>query len=95
VIIRLLSNRPSRSGVVKDYEFSQATIGEAWTAGLEDVRRSISGWDKVQPGKAAGVLVYRPTEPLPAPRHVPVRTLPAPRQAAMRRNLKSESRRSQ
>ena len=49
LIIRLINTRPSRSGLVKDYEFSRATIEEAWTAGLEDVRRSISGWDKIQP----------------------------------------------
>ena len=41
VIIRLINTRRSRSGLVKDYEFSRATIAEAWTAGLEDVRRSV------------------------------------------------------
>jgi hypothetical protein len=52
---------------VKDYEFSRATIDEAWAAGLEDVRRSVSGWDKIVP-EAAGpeVMIYRPTEALPA-----------------------------
>ena len=45
-IIRLINTRPSRSGLVKDYEFSRTTISEAWAAGLEDVRRSVSGWDK-------------------------------------------------
>ena len=34
---------------MKDYEFSRATITEAWAAGLEDVRRSVSGWDKIRP----------------------------------------------
>jgi NTE family protein len=66
-IIRLINTRRSRSGLVKDYEFSRTTITEAWTAGLEDVRRSISGWDKVRPAASPGVLVYRPTEALPAP----------------------------
>ena len=67
VIIRLINTRPSRSGFVKDYEFSRATIDEAWAAGLEDVRRSVSGWDKIVP-EAAGpeVMIYRPTEALPA-----------------------------
>jgi len=51
---------------VKDYEFSRATIKEAWTAGLEDVRRSVSGWDKIRPS-GPEVKVYRPTEALPAP----------------------------
>ena len=66
LIIRLINTRPSRSGLVKDYEFSRATIEEAWAAGLEDVRRSISGWDTIQP-HAAGpeIVVYRPTEALP------------------------------
>ena len=66
-IIRLINTRPSRSGLVKDYEFSRATITEAWTAGLEDVRRSVSGWDKIRPATGPGVLVYRPTEALPSP----------------------------
>ena len=66
-IIRLINTRPSRSGLVKDYEFSRATITEAWTAGLEDVRRSVSGWDKIRPATGPGVLVYRPTEALPPP----------------------------
>ena len=35
VIIRLINTRRSRSGLVKDYEFSRATITEAWTAGLK------------------------------------------------------------
>ena len=66
-IIRLINTRPSRSGLVKDYEFSRTTISEAWAAGLEDVRRSVSGWDKIRPAAAPGVLVYRPTESLPPP----------------------------
>jgi NTE family protein len=66
-IIRLINARRSRSGLVKDYEFSRATITEAWTAGLEDVRRSVSGWDKIRPSAGDGVLVYRPTEALPSP----------------------------
>ena len=67
LIIRLINTRPSRSGFVKDYEFSRATIDEAWAAGAEDVRRSVSGWDKIVP-EAAGpeVMIYRPTEALPA-----------------------------
>jgi NTE family protein len=65
-IIRLINTRLSRSGLVKDYEFSRATISEAWAAGLEDVRRSVSGWDKIRPAGGPGVLVYRPTEALPS-----------------------------
>ena len=68
-IIRLINTRPSRSGFVKDFEFSRATIEEAWTAGLEDVRRSISGWDTIQPEEAGpDIVIYRPTEALPLPR---------------------------
>ena len=61
LIIRLINTRPSRSGFVKDYEFSRATIDEAWAAGLEDVRRSVSGWDKIVPKEAGPeVMIYRP-----------------------------------
>jgi NTE family protein len=66
-IIRLINKRLSRSGLVKDYEFSRATITEAWAAGLEDVRRSVSAWDDMRPAAGPGVLVYRPTEALPSP----------------------------
>ena len=65
-IIRLINTRPSRSGLVKDYEFSRATIKEAWAAGLEDVRRSVSSWDKLRQAAGPGVVVYRPTEALPS-----------------------------
>ena len=71
VIIRLINTRLSRSGFVKDFEFSRATIDEAWIAGVEDVRRSVSGWDKVRPEELGPeVKVYRPTETLPAPEQV-------------------------
>jgi NTE family protein len=82
-IIRLINTRPSRSGHVKDYEFSRATIKEAWTAGLEDVRRSVSGWDKIRPATGPEVEVYRPTE-----------ALPAPEQASGRKKARSEPVRS-
>ena len=73
-IIRLINTRPSRSGLVKDYEFSRATITEAWAAGLEDVRRSVSGWDTARLVSGPGVRVYRPTEALP-PQVVPKKEL--------------------
>ena len=72
-IIRLINTRRSRSGLVKDYEFSRATITEAWAAGLEDVRRSVSAWDNIRPAAGPGVLVYRPTEALPSPGPWPYR----------------------
>jgi len=66
MIVRLINRRASRSGAVKDYEFSRATIEEAWAAGVEDVRRSVASWDDVPPAEVGpGVLVYRPTEELP------------------------------
>ena len=53
---------------MKDYEFSRATIEEAWTAGLKDARRSVSSWDKIRPEEAGPeVKIYRPTEALPLP----------------------------
>lgn len=66
-IIRLINKRPSRSGAVKDYEFSRATIEEAWAAGLEDVRRSVAAWQDLGRKEIGGVRVYRPTEDLPHP----------------------------
>jgi NTE family protein len=63
-IIRLINKRASRSGAVKDYEFSRATIAEAWAAGLEDVRRSVASWDAFGRREFNGVRVYRPTEDL-------------------------------
>ena len=79
VIIRLINTRLSRSGFVKDFEFSRATIDEAWIAGVEDVRRSVSGWDKVRPENLGPeIRVYRPTENLPAPEKVSGRKKPRP-----------------
>ena len=83
-IIRLINTRLSRSGLVKDYEFSRATISEAWAAGLEDVRRSVSGWDKIRPATGPGIVVYRPTEALP----------PSPGTVATEKKTKSERMRS-
>ena len=84
LIIRLINTRPSRSSFVKDFEFSRTTIEEAWKAGVEDVRRSISGWDKVRPDEVGReVKVYRPTE-----------TLPSPQQVSARKRAKSEPVRS-
>jgi len=80
-IIRLINTRLSRSGLVKDYEFSRTTITEAWAAGLDDVRRSVSAWDDMRPAAGPGVLVYRPTEALP----------PSPGPAAVEKKAKSEA----
>jgi NTE family protein len=80
-IIRLINTRLSRSGLVKDYEFSRTTITEAWAAGLDDVRRSVSAWDDMRPAAGPGVLVYRPTEALP----------PSPGPVAVEKKAKSEA----
>ena len=57
----------------------QAGVSESWTAGLDDVRRSVSGWDKIRPATGPEVEVYRPTE-----------ALPSPEQASGRKKAKSE-----
>lgn len=69
LIVRLINVRPSRSGPVKDYEFSRATIDEAWASGLNDVRRTVQRWNKIRAAELGqGITVYRPTETLPPPR---------------------------
>ncbi len=89
LIVRLINTRPSRSGTLKDCEFSEATIEEAWTAGLEDVRRSVAAWDTIRPGEIDGVHVYRPTEALPAPKEAARKTLKAGRARARRERVHS------
>jgi hypothetical protein len=43
-------------------------------AGLEDMRRFVSGWDKIRPEEAGPeVIIYRPTVALPSPEQVAVR----------------------
>ncbi|HTZ38825.1 MAG TPA: patatin-like phospholipase family protein [Syntrophales bacterium] len=58
-IARMINRRTTSSGNTKDYEFSRATVNEAWAAGLEDVRRSKASIERIQPaGLAPGVRVY-------------------------------------
>lgn len=58
-IARLINRRTTRSGSSKDYEFSRATVNEAWAAGLEDVRRSAAGMEWIQPmDLGPGVRVF-------------------------------------
>jgi NTE family protein len=84
LIIRLINTRASRSGLVKDYEFSQATIEEAWAAGLEDTRRSLAGRDQIQPAEAGPeVKIYRPTEALPLPAQASERKKAKPEPVAL------------
>jgi Patatin phospholipase len=69
LIIRLINTRTSRSGFVKDFEFSRTTIEEAWAAGHEDISRSISGWGAIQAQEVGPeIVIYRPTEALPLPK---------------------------
>lgn len=58
-IARLINRRSPNSGNTKDYEFSRATVNEAWAAGLEDVRRSATSIEWIQPmDLGPGVRVY-------------------------------------
>jgi NTE family protein len=58
-IARLINRRTTNSGNTKDYEFSRATVNEAWAAGLEDVRRSKAKIEWMQPTDLGpGVRVY-------------------------------------
>jgi len=58
-IARLINRRTTKSGNNKDYEFSRATVNEAWAAGLEDVRRSKANIEWIQPmDLGPGVRVY-------------------------------------
>ena len=58
-IARLINRRTTNSGSTKDYEFSRATVNEAWAAGLEDVRHSRANIEWMQPmDLGPGVRVY-------------------------------------
>jgi NTE family protein len=58
-IARIINRRTTKSGNTKDYEFSRATVNEAWAAGLEDVRRSAANIEWIQPTDLGpGVRVY-------------------------------------
>jgi NTE family protein len=58
-IARIINRRTTKSGNNKDYEFSRATVNEAWAAGLEDVRRSKAKIEWMQPmDLGPGVRVY-------------------------------------
>ncbi len=48
-IARMINRRTTKSGNTKDYEFSRATVDEAWAAGLEDVRQSKANIEWTQP----------------------------------------------
>jgi NTE family protein len=58
-IARMINRRTTKSGNTKDYEFSRATVNEAWAAGLEDVRCSKDNIEWTQPmDLGPGVRVY-------------------------------------
>ena len=58
-IARIINRRTTKSGNNKDYEFSRATVNEAWAAGLEDVRHSKANIEWMQPmNLGPGVRVY-------------------------------------
>jgi NTE family protein len=67
-IARMINRRTTSSGNTKDYEFSRATVNDAWAAGLEDVRRSKAKIEWIQPmDLGPGVCVYDlpPTTDIP------------------------------
>ena len=56
---RLINQRLPSVSNTKDYEFSRATVGEHWEAGLDDVRRSVANLDWIKPTDIGpGVQVY-------------------------------------
>jgi NTE family protein len=58
-IARIINRRTTKSGNNKDYEFSRATVNEAWAAGLEDVRCSKAKIEWLRPmDLGPGVHVY-------------------------------------
>jgi NTE family protein len=58
-VARLTNRRTTRSGNTKDYEFSRATVNEAWAAGLEDVRLSADSINRIRPiPLGPGIHVY-------------------------------------
>lgn len=44
-LVHLINRHDTRSGSVKDYEFSRATIEQLWSAGHDDARRSVHHTD--------------------------------------------------
>jgi len=48
-IARLTNRGLSHAGYSMDYEFSRATVNELWATGLEDVRRSVTAIESMQP----------------------------------------------
>lgn len=58
-IVHLIYNAKSYEGIAKDYEFSRRTMEEHWTAGYEDVVRSLSHPEVMQcPDKLEGVRTF-------------------------------------
>ena len=58
-IVHLINRRFSYTSFSKDYEFSRATVGQLWEAGLEDFRRTVAhpDWQK-KTDPAEGIGVY-------------------------------------
>lgn len=54
-LVHLLNRHRSVTSQTKDYEFSRATVNEAWAAGLEDVRRSVATLDSIPPTVELGL----------------------------------------
>jgi NTE family protein len=59
MVVRLTNQRLAHVSQTKDYEFSRATVTEHWSAGLEDVRRTVANRDVITPTSLIpGVRVY-------------------------------------
>jgi hypothetical protein len=81
-IIRLINTRPSRSGLVKDYEFSRVLLRRLGRPVLKTCAAPCPA-GTIRPATGPEVEVYRPTE-----------ALPAPEQASGRKKARSEPVRS-
>jgi NTE family protein len=66
MVVRLTNQRLAHVSQTKDYEFSRATVTEHWSAGLEDVRRTVANRNVITPTSLIpGVRVYDDADPPP------------------------------
>ena len=59
-LVHLLNRHRSSSSQTKDYEFSRATVNQAWANGLEEVRRTVNKIDTTPPtvDMGLGIRLY-------------------------------------
>ena len=66
-IVHLINRRSNYACFTKDYEFSRATMLEHWSAGLEDVRRSVAHPEWLRRSQIEeGIEVYDLTREAPS-----------------------------